>query len=276
MFSKGKLSRFLFNEPGPKCTKLRGFGLHSPFEFFYWGKIYLGKIYLLEHFPAHSWAVSSPLPPLCSHHRHPPPELSHPPTLSLCPHYIPPLRLRQEAPTPPPCFLSPWFDCSRGLMKVGHTALVFLGLAEFPLFLHLYLDFYFSILFQIKTLTVQINPDLANEHAVQSWPKTPQQATVSRRCCLCKDGHLLTELKPLYWPWLGSGRALFSIIIISLPKENLNCAESEQPHTLSAFRDFTLSGRLGDSQPVPCNCASQKDTNELAASINKISQALLI
>lgn len=63
-------------------------------------------------------------------------------------------------------------------MKVGHTALVFLGLAEFPLFLHLYLDFYFSILFQIKTLTVQISPDLANERAVQSWPK---DSTTSQR-----------------------------------------------------------------------------------------------
>ena len=228
MFSKGKLSRFLFNEPGPKCTKLWGFGLHSLFEFSYCGKIYLSKIYLLDRFPAQSSVVSSPLTLL---YRHPPPELSHPPTLSLCPHYTwppPPPPGRPHPPHPP--FRLHGFDCSRDLMQGDHTVFVFLWLAEFPFFLHLYLIFYFSILFQIKTSTVQISPDLANERAVQSWPKD-SITSGSRRCCLCKDGHLLTELKLLYWPWLRSCRALFSIIIISLPKENLNCAESEQLYT---------------------------------------------
>ena len=143
-------------------------------------------------------------------------------------------------------------------MQVDHTVFVFLWLAEFPFFLHLCLNFYFSILFQIKTSTVQISPDLANERAVQSWPKDRVTSLSRRGCSICKDGHLLKELKPLYWPWLRSGRALFSIIIISLPKENLNYAESEQLDTLFAFRYFTLSGRLGDSQPVFWNYASEK------------------
>lgn len=237
-------------------------GIWTTFSFwiFYWGKIYLGKILTFSNIfqrTAERYQV----------HCHRSAAITAirlqsfliPPHWSLCPHYIPPLRLRQEAPTPPPCFLSPWFDCSRGLMKVGHTALVFLGLAEFPLFLHLYLDFYFSILFQIKTLTVQINPGFSK------WTccaKLAKDTTTSHRLqtLLPLQGWSFAHgAKPLYWPWLGSGRALFSIIIISLPKENLNCAESEQPHTLSALEISLYQAGLGDSQPVPCNCASQKD-----------------
>lgn len=219
MFSKGKLSRFLFNEPGPKCAKLRGFGLHSLLNFFIEWNI------PRENLPSRTFSSAQlrryqvpatalqPSPPSASRAFSSPHWASAP--------YIPPLRLRQKPP--PATLLSVSMVGYRGLMKVGHTAAVFLGLAEFPLFLHLYLDFYFFICFKIKALTG------TNQSWFSKWTccaKLAKDTTTSHRLqtLLPLQGWSFAhELKPLYWPWLGSGRALFSIIIIYVAKESKLC-----------------------------------------------------